>query len=360
MTSISNKLDQLAAEIVKKLDSMDKSDKSGKSSSDGKISSDIWNVAFDVKSKGGKEINNCIFAENAQKSVKYYLKQNSKSSGMSVDDLGAKWLKDLDDIQNGGAKVENTDVKPKEIVAITDKVPEKTDKAPKSADNSQDVSKYFDNAYSINNKSGSDDKSDIFNLDWADKINKPDEKKHYIKNFEYDKYVQLAKYTNMSSLKSSDVPIHDELFEEAYNNVLKGLMKRGGKKESVLTDAAKYFMAAADKNDVDVFTLVGISWFESSYGTSVMARTKNNVGGLTPNGKDGITCTSVADSIKIASDVLRKNIDRGYENIKSVGMEGNYCVADDNVRQRWVNSVTYFAKTLREEYNKLLQDAQTA
>ncbi len=347
MTSISNKLDQLAAEIVKKLDSMDKSGKSEKGSTDGKISSDIWNVTFDVKSKGGKEIRNCIFADNAQKSVKNYLKQNSISSGMSIDDLGAKWLKDLDDILNGEGKIENTDVKPKE--------------APKKADNAQEAStKPSDNAPSSDKSKGGwfDDKFGLNN--WGRDIYKLEESKQNTKSSDVSKYVKLAKYTNMTPLTNSNESIHDELFEQAYKNVLEGLMKRGGKKESVLTDSANDFISAAKTNNVDVFTLVGISWIESTYGTSVMARTKNNVGGLTPNGKDGITCTSVADSIKIASNTLKKNVDRGYENIKSIGMQGNYCVADDQTRQRWVNSVTYFAKALREEYNKLLEEAQNA
>ena len=104
---------------------------------------------------------------------------------------------------------------------------------------------------------------------------------------------------------------------------------------------------------------MGISMIESSYGTSKMALTKNNVGGLTPNGRTGITCQTVGDSINIAAKTLYKNVyDKGLDSINSVGMKGNYCCADSNRRAAWVSNVTFFANKVRTEYNRLLLEMQ--
>lgn len=336
MVSIDNKLSKYAAEIVKQLDSMD--------GENGKISANIWNERFNAKSKKGAEIRNYITTENAEKAIIRYFQKNISAGNGDIDSIGKQWLQDISEPEQKPTAAPPKQTSGRLTLTMADTKPvEKKDASGFGFDlnnNSifpQDDKSQF--AYIL-------DKYRLFSFTQEDAI-------------DYTQFEKLAQTTKSSSAKASEIPIEENLLDMAFDNEINRLMKKGGKSKSVLTGTAKDFIKYAKQYNVDVFTLMGISMIESSYGTSKMALEKNNIGGLTPNGRDGINCTSIADSINIAAKTLHKNIYiKGLDSIDSVGTKGNYCCADEKGRNNWVRSVTIFANSLRKEYNRLLQEAQ--
>ena len=81
------KILKLAAEIANKLDCSDTAGKNGK------IDYKKWNVFAKGK---GKSIKNYITLKNAKRSIAAYLSRQSRSTGKSYNDLGQKWLDDID------------------------------------------------------------------------------------------------------------------------------------------------------------------------------------------------------------------------------------------------------------------------
>ncbi len=169
-------------------------------------------------------------------------------------------------------------------------------------------------------------------------------------------YVEIAKITKMSSLKPSNEPLNGNVLNKAFDNVINNWLQRANKKRSILIGSAADFIKASQEQQVDTFLLMGISMQESACGSSKMALAKNNALGLTPNGRSGISCQSVADSINIGAKTLHNNVyTKGLDTINSVGLKGNYCCGN---RPAWIRGVTYFANLVRDEYNRLLAEEQ--
>ena len=325
---------QDAKKIAEQLDRID-----GKNN---RIEAETWRKHA-VANYGAKD-NVSVFIEKsrAEKSIAYYINREAAKTGEMATDIGAKWQQELDN-ENAQAQAQkvdnkaNTESRDDQILYSCESIVSKEERP-----------------VSTNVK-----KSMVIEENPKEKLSqaiKIATKKHDI----YE-YMQLTKVTKQSSVKSNDVLVHEDILDQAFDNVISGMMARGRKKKSALIGTAKDFIAAADDKNVNVFMLMGISIIESAYGTSKMALSKNNVGGLTPNGRDGITCKNVADSINIAAKTLHRNVyDKGLETINSVGMRGNYCCGTLSGRASWVYSVTKLANQIRSEYNQLLSNAQQA
>lgn len=89
--------------------------------------------------------------------------------------------------------------------------------------------------------------------------------------------------------------------------------------------------------------------WESSYGTSNAARTKNNYGGIGPNGKDWNKYKTVDDFINAYADLSMRNgihkSDTLYDYIKSAKQHGYFT---DDLDHYWnnVNGMSTFKKSL--------------
>ena len=130
MTSFNkNSIDSIAKKIVSTLDQLD-DDKKG--SGKGIISADTWNNIFQAKEKGGKEILQKISVFNAEKSIKYYLKQCMGKNTESVNDIGQRWLdavlekEEINSCKNTKIETSNIDIKPEVAVStyVDKSVPE--------------------------------------------------------------------------------------------------------------------------------------------------------------------------------------------------------------------------------------------
>lgn len=336
MTSLNqNSINTLVKEIASTLDRIDDNKKGyGK----GTISANTWNKVFNAKEKGGKEIREKMSVFNAEKSIKYYLNKHAVKTQEDANDIGQRWLLSLQEKDDEN----KVPAEKKESCTVNE------------SNNSILTSDKLINSEIISGK-------DLVEQPVSTFVKKVDVQPVIAKitDDKADEYNELSTFTKSSSAKLADNSIDHDVLDNAFDNVIKKLMKIGKKTRSVLIGAAKDFVASAEKYSVDIFTLMGISMIESAYGTSKMALTKNNVGGLTPNGKTGITCQSVADSIDIAAKTLHKNVyDKGLESIDSVGMKGNYCCGGKAGRASWVRSVVSFANSIRTEYNKLLSQEQ--
>ena len=159
----------------------------------------------------------------------------------------------------------------------------------------------------------------------------------------------LPKLEKTSQIKFPEQDIDEKLLNQAFDNVVKDLMKKGGKKKSVILGMGSTYLNHAKERNLDPFVLMGVSMIESSYGTSDWALKKNNVCGVHAK------CATVADSIRIGSDVLQKNVyNKNLQTVHSIGTKGNYCGADSATRARWVKNTTFFANKVIDEYNRLL------
>ena len=341
MSQDSNLIISIARQIVLKLDCLD-----GK---DGKITSKVWNNIFNVKAKSGNEIRTQISLFNAEKSVVHYLNK-LQGTQQSKQDIAANWLNSISDVQND--EVITVEKTINEIVVT----PSKGNTIPP---NMPDLSKKGDVVLppivevpvSTYVAAG----PDVTSRQLERTLPNKDE------TLDINEYVTLAKMTKTSSVKASEQPLHEDILDKAFDNVIRDLMRKGGKKRSVLLGTAKDFLRAAKAQNVDTFTLMGISMIESSYGTSKLALSKNNACGLTPNGHDGIHCATVADSINIGAKTLHNNVyNKGLDSINSVGMKGNYCCGNTVQRSNWVSNVMSFANKIKTEYNRLLSEMQNA
>lgn len=304
----------LIKSIVSKLD-----EKDGKKNN--KIEASVWNEF--VADKGGKTIQNCIWADKAEKSVRYYLNKCTSNTD-ECSELVAKWLNNILEDDNKNNKKTMNVAKASEGSSLKQvSLTENNFENPDSVCNAEFI---------------------------MEKVLQLAENKKDLSGYE-----TIPKISSSSFVKTEEMPIDEEIMDKAFDNVIAELMRRGNKKRSALTGTAKEFLKSANERKLNPFILMGISMIESSYGTSKMALTKNNVGGLTPNGRDGIHCQTVSDSINIAANTLHKNVyGKNLNNIESVGMYGNYCCASDDIRRNWVSNVIWFANEVRKEYNNLL------
>ena len=346
MTEISNSMSAYAKLLAQELDISD--------IKDGKIKAETWNNIFKAKEKGGKEIKSHISVFNAEKSIKSYLKRIEKNEQAQIV-LSKEWMNELKE------EIVKDELEKERV--IEESTVTSTETRNISADNIN--LRLLESYYSVYNIAETAVSTYVARNVHETEITNS-EKEYTVETLketlglpDINKYTEIAKATKLSTVKSGEDYLHADILDKAFDNVIKELMRKGGKKESVLIGTARDFLNAAQAQEVDTFMLMGISMIESAYGTSKMALTKNNACGLTPNGHDGMACDSVASSITIGAQTLHRNAyDKGLDSIQSVGMRGNYCCGTSEQRSSWVRSVTIFANLVRSEYNKLLSEKQ--
>lgn len=158
-----------------------------------------------------------------------------------------------------------------------------------------------------------------------------------------------TKITAQSNVIVSGSVVYDEkLMNQALNNLIKN--------NSKLKDKAADFVKSAQRetlaNKLDPFILIAISMEESAKGGSKASLEKNNIGGIM--GKGGLrkfdTVESCIDSI---ANTINTRVTEGRKTISSIGYSGRYCAK--SVAPQWIANVTRYAESLRQEYNKLVE-----
>ncbi len=158
-----------------------------------------------------------------------------------------------------------------------------------------------------------------------------------------------TKITGLSNVIVSGNVVYDEkLMNQALNNLIKN--------NSKLKDKAADFVKSAQRetlaNKLDPFILIAISMEESAKGGSKASLEKNNIGGIM--GKGGLrkfdTVESCIDSI---ANTINTRVTEGRKTISSIGYSGRYCAK--SVAPQWIANVTRYAESLRQEYNKLVE-----
>ena len=158
-----------------------------------------------------------------------------------------------------------------------------------------------------------------------------------------------TKITAQHNVVTSGDTVYDEkLMNQALNNLVKN--------NSKLKDKAAAFVKSAQKetraNKLDPFVLIAISMEESAKGGSKASLEKNNIGGIM--GKGGLrkfdTVESCIDSI---ANTINTRVTEGRKTISSIGYSGRYCAK--SVAPQWIANVTRYAESLRQEYNKLVE-----
>lgn len=149
-------------------------------------------------------------------------------------------------------------------------------------------------------------------------------------------------------IASGDIVYNEKLMNQALNNLIKN--------NSKLKDKAAAFVKSAQNesraNKLDPFVLIAISMEESARGVSKASMQKNNIGGIM--GKGGLRkFDNVESCIDSIANTINKRVKEGYKTISSIGYSGRYC--DKSVASHWTQSVTSYAESLRQEYNKLVE-----
>ncbi len=158
-----------------------------------------------------------------------------------------------------------------------------------------------------------------------------------------------TKITAQHNVVISDNTVYDgKLMNQALNNLIKN--------NSKLKDQAAAFVKSAQKdalaNKLDPFVLIAISMEESAKGNSKASLQKNNIGGIM--GKGGLRkFDNVESCIDSIANTINKRVKEGHKTISSIGYSGRYCAK--SVAPQWIKNVTRYAESLRQEYNKLLE-----
>ncbi len=138
--------------------------------------------------------------------------------------------------------------------------------------------------------------------------------------------------------KSSDIKLdlqNDELTDK-FTGTAEQLNKILNKKNGVLKNKGQVFLDAQERYGINAAILAAICINESAYGTSNMARTKNNVGGVS-KGKGFKSYNSVDECIMDMARFLKSGyVDKGIVTIAEVGKK--YCPVGDPRDKKGLNS----------------------
>ncbi len=154
----------------------------------------------------------------------------------------------------------------------------------------------------------------------------------------------VAKVPVIKSAK--DVLLVDDPYKSAkeLNVLLNDLLLKKGNKTNPIKNKAAVFLNKAEKYNVNPIVLMAISMAESSRGTSVAARTKNNIGGIM--GRNGLRKFSrVEDCIDAMAETVAKHHKESHLNtLEELGRSGKYC--DKSVAEDWIKHVMFYIKKL--------------
>lgn len=135
------------------------------------------------------------------------------------------------------------------------------------------------------------------------------------------------------------------------------IIERGrykGSRTVLKSNIGDAYLKYAKEYKVDPFLLVGISMYESSYGTSDEAQTKNNIAGL-KNGNGYKTFPTVEASVEDEARTVRRWMTQGMT-LLGLGRSGHYCNA--SVADRWSDHISSTTKRFYNFYNEALENKQ--
>ena len=123
---------------------------------------------------------------------------------------------------------------------------------------------------------------------------------------------------------------------EKYNGTAEQLNKQLNKKDGVLKNKGQVFLKAQEKYGINAAVLASIAIHETGYGTSNLAKTKNNIGGIR-KGKGFKAFASVDDCIMELARLLKQNyVDKGLVTVAQV--QKKYCPENDPQDKKGLNS----------------------
>ena len=123
---------------------------------------------------------------------------------------------------------------------------------------------------------------------------------------------------------------------EKYNGTAEQLNKQLNKKDGVLKNKGQVFLNAQEKYGINAAVLASIAIHETGYGTSNLAKTKNNIGGIR-KGNGFKTFASVDDCIMDLARLLKQNyVDKGLVTVAQV--QKKYCPVSDPQDKKGLNS----------------------
>lgn len=123
---------------------------------------------------------------------------------------------------------------------------------------------------------------------------------------------------------------------DKYNGTAEQLNKQLNKKNGVLKNKGQVFLDAQEKYGVNAAILASIAIHETGYGTSNLAKTKNNVGGIR-KGSGFKSYSSVDECIMDMARLLKQNYaDKGLVTIAQV--QQKYCPTSDPQDKKGLNS----------------------
>lgn len=164
-----------------------------------------------------------------------------------------------------------------------------------------------------------------------------------------EKFKPLEYSSELGKTDFSD--LDSNIFNQALN---KAVARRRDKHiPSKLQDTGFVFVEQAQEKQLNPFVSAGISLYESSRGTSNLARTKNNIAGLGGPGR-WMTFSSVSASIATQATTLKNKIAAGHTNLDLLACSGSYCATDTDP---WFRHVSAITKELYSHYNTILEES---
>ena len=149
-----------------------------------------------------------------------------------------------------------------------------------------------------------------------------------------------TKKTNSKSHISANTSANENLqnakLTDEFTGTADQLNKMLNRRDGVLKNKGQVFLDAQKRYGINAAILAAICINESAYGTSNLARNKNNVGGVS-QGKGFKTYNSVDECIMDIARFLKSGyVDKGLVTIKQVGKK--YCPVDDPRDTKGVNA----------------------
>ena len=136
---------------------------------------------------------------------------------------------------------------------------------------------------------------------------------------------------------------------DKYTGTAEQLNQMLNKKNGVLKNKGDVFIQAQEEYGINAAVLAAICINESAYGTSSLARNKNNVGGVS-QGMGFRTYSSVDECIMDMARFLKSGYaDKGITTISAVGAK--YCPVDDprdktGLNSKWASNISSITKDI--------------
>lgn len=175
------------------------------------------------------------------------------------------------------------------------------------------------------------------------KLDKVNETKH-------NSFLKPLKLSENSNIRTNYI-WSEKAFTTVLDEMLNAKRYKGKFSKSVLQKKAKSFIEAGKKYNIDPRFLVAISMCESKRGTSEIAISKNNIGGIKIDGKF-YKFSTVEESIDSVAQTINKRYNEGFTTPAKVAKSGKYCKKEASTR--WLSDVSSYFNF----FNKYYKDEQ--